>query len=178
MAESVTAARPYAQAAFDVARQAGKLKNWSEWLAAAAALVSEAEVRGLIGNPRVPKAQVQGFMLDALGGALDQHGKNFIRLLAENQRLALLPEIAALFEASRAEAEGRLRVQVTSAAALSDEQRGLLAAALKKRFQREVELYCDTDKSLIGGAIIRAGDRVIDGSARGKLQRLAQALKT
>lgn len=176
MAETATAARPYAQAAFDVARAAGKLKNWSEWLSDGAALVSNAKVRELIGNPRVVKTQLQGFMLDALGGALDQHGKNFIRLLTENRRLTLLPDIAMLFEASRAEAEGTLRVQVTSATTLSDEQQRALAATLKKRFQREVTLHCDVDKSLIGGAIIRAGDRVIDGSARGKLQRLAQAL--
>lgn len=176
MAENATAARPYAQAAFDVARAAGKLKNWSGWLGAAAALVSDAKVRELIGNPRVAKAQVQGFMLDALGGAPDQQAKNFIRLLTENRRLTLLPDIATLFEASRAEAEGTLRVQVTSATALSDEQQRTLAAALKKRFQREVALHCDMDKNLIGGAIIRAGDRVIDGSARGKLQRLAQVL--
>lgn len=176
MAETVTAARPYAQAAFDVARASGKLKNWSEWLAAAAALVSDAKVRALIGNPRVARAQIQGLMLDALDGALDPQAKNFIRLLTENQRLALLPDIATLFEASRAEAEGTLRVQVISAMALSDEQQRTLAAALKKRFQREVTLHCDIDKNIIGGAIIRAGDRVIDGSARGKLQRLAQAL--
>jgi len=176
MAETTTAARPYAQAAFDVARAAGKLKNWSSFLSDAAALVSDPGVRGLIGNPRVVKAQLQGVILDALGGAPDQQGKNFIALLTENRRLTLLPDIAALFETSRAEAEGTLRVQVTSATALSDEQRRLLAAALKKRFQREVELHCDTDKNLIGGAIIRAGDRVIDGSVRGKLQRLAQTL--
>lgn len=176
MAETATAARPYAQAAFDVARAAGKLKNWSEWLSTAAALVGDARVRDLIGNPRVPKAQLQGFMLDALGAVLDQHGKNFIRLLMENRRLMLLPEIAALFEDNRAEAEGTLRVRVTSAETLSGEQQRTLAAALKKRFQREVVLHCDTDKNLIGGAIIRAGDRVIDGSARGKLQRLAQTL--
>ncbi len=176
MADTITAARPYAQAAFEVACAEGKLKNWSSLLTTAAALVGDARVRALIGNPRVVKAQLQGLILDALGSALDEHGKNFIRVLMENHRLMLLPEIAALFEASRAEAEGTLSVQVTSAQTLSDEQQRTLAAALKKRFQREVELHCKTDKSLLGGAIIRAGDRVIDGSARGKLQRLAQSL--
>lgn len=176
MAEKITAARPYAQAVFELAQSQKELQRWSEMLALAVVVAGDDTLRKLVGHPRVHKDQLAELMLAACGDGLSPTGKNFIRLLVENSRLSLLPEIAALYEASRAEAEGVLKVQVTSAWPLSSAEEGKIAAALKARLQREIKLTATVDKSLLGGAVIRAGDRVIDGSVRGQLGKLAHAL--
>ncbi len=176
MAERTTIARPYAQAVFELARDAKGYKKWSEALAIAAQVAADPQVEEIIDSPRVTREQVVNLFLEVCGKALDQQSKNFIRLLAENHRLALLPEIAALYEIARSEAEGTVTAEVTSAAPLTDAQQQAIAAALSKRLERKVSLECKIDDSLLGGAVIRAGDLVIDGSVHGKLQRLGSRL--
>ncbi|MEO5703285.1 MAG: F0F1 ATP synthase subunit delta [Gammaproteobacteria bacterium] len=178
MAEKITLARPYAQAVFDLARAegAGGLKNWSEMLHLAATIASDPQMQSIIGNPRVSNDQLTQLFLDVSTGKLSDTGQNFIKLLIENHRLDVLVEIAALYEVQRAEAEGTLQAEVISAQPLSDEQQGTIAKALQARLGRVISLTCSIDKSLIGGVIVRAGDTVIDGSAREQLSRLSTAL--
>jgi F-type H+-transporting ATPase subunit delta len=176
MAERATIARPYARAAFAYARKGNALATWSDALNGAAAVVSDARVRKLVGNPKISSTQLLDFIADILGGKLDNNVRNFFDELLRNRRLGLLPEVATMFEAMRAEEEKIADVQVTSAVALDDAQRQRLAVALKKRLQKDVRLHCDVDASLIGGAVIRSGDFVIDGSLRARLERLSSAM--
>lgn len=172
MAEKTTIARPYAQAVFGLAREQGNLKHWSEQLALVAAVVSDADMARLIDSPRVDRAQKVEAVIDVCGDRLDAAGSNLIRVLADNDRIELLPEVAALFEIERSAAEGTLQAQAIVARPLSDDQKAAIAAALTKRFGRDVSLSVETDETLLGGAIIRAGDVVIDGSAIARLDRL------
>ena len=176
MAEAISVARPYAQAAFDEACKLGDLKGWSDMLQSLAQAVVNAEVRAAITSPRVVKSQLEGLMLALCGGKANATGQNFIRLLVENQRLTLLPEMAALFEVMRAEAEKSVDVVVTSAFDLSETQKQKISTAMKNRMGREIRLSCEIDRELLGGIIIRAGDKVIDGSAHAHLSELAVAL--
>jgi F-type H+-transporting ATPase subunit delta len=176
MAESLTIARPYAKAAFETAQAKQQLAAWSKMLAAAAAGVSEPAVQILLGSPKLPKQQVAQIFIELVGQELGDSGANFIRLLAENRRLGLLPVIAQMFEQLRADAERTIEATVISASPLGEGERAALARALKKRLNRDVTLQCETDSRLIGGAVIRAGDLVIDGSVRSKLERLGMAL--
>lgn len=174
--ERTTLARPYAEAVFRLARERQNLAAWSEMLTLAAAVARDPQMSRLVDNPRVPRERFVEFFLDVCGKKLDQDGGNFIRLLTENHRLALLPEIATLFEALRADAETRVEAEVVSATAVGAEQLKTIAAALKQRLGRDVTLATRLDPSLIGGIVIRAGDLVIDGSVRGKLSALATHL--
>lgn len=202
MSENITLARPYAEAAFSLAQDNKALKSWSEMLVLAAAVATDPQVARLAQDPRVARERFTQLFLDICGDAqgsasvagapsgeaktarrtpvatkaLSKEGANFIRVLQDNRRIALLPEIAQLFEARRAEAEGRIEAQVISAFAITPEQTGKIAAALKKKFGREVSVTSNVDATLIGGMIIRAGDVVIDGSVRGKLLALASHL--
>lgn len=176
MAEKTTIARPYAQAVFAIAREQGDLAGWSDMLGLAAAVASDPDMAAMIDSPRLPREQVVDIILDICGDKLNDTGRNMIRVLAENGRLTLLPEIAALYEIDRARAEGTLEAEVVSASELTGEQKAVIAEALKRRLGREVTLNCSVDASLLGGAVIRAGDLVIDGSAVSKLNRLASAL--
>ena len=176
MTERTTLARPYAEAVFRLARERKTLKAWSEMLQLAAAVAADPQVTALIDNPRVPRSRFVDFFLDVAGKKIDADAANLVRLLSENHRLTLLPEIAALYEALRAQAENRVEAEVVSAAAVSDTQLKDIAAALKKRLGRDIDLHTRIDPSLIGGIVIRAGDLVIDGSVQGKLQLLATHL--
>ena len=176
MSEAITVARPYALAAFDEARKLGDLKSWSEMLHSLAEAVVNAEVRAAITSPRVAKNQLESLMLALCGGKASATGQNFIKLLVENQRLTLLPEITQLFEVMRAEAEKSVDVVVTSAFDLNETQKQKISMAMKNRMGREVRLSCEIDHSLLGGIIIRAGDKVIDGSAHTQLSELTHAL--
>jgi len=189
MAETTTvvrpaaAARPYARAAFEDAQAANALPLWSELLQASAAIAADPTMQRLLGpwNPALrgdQKAElVAGLCRDLRGGTeVPEVFVTFLRMLAEFHRLHQLPGIAVLFERLRAEAESTLHAQLISAAAVTDAQRKRVAKALKAKFQRNVELDCKTDESLIAGAVIRVGDLVIDGSARGRLDKLATAL--
>lgn len=176
MAEYSTIARPYARAAFEHAQQEKALDVWSEQLGMLAQLADSDEVRPLLSNPAIPPEDIAAGFCDSLGKSAGDEIRNFVRLLADNRRLPLLREIAAQFEDMRAQAEGRITVDVVSAKALDDATRKRMAEALAKRLDRKVELSCRTDEALIGGAVIRAGDLVIDGSVKGQLERLAAAM--
>ncbi len=176
MSEAITAARPYAQAAFDEAQKQGDLKGWSEVLQAGAAASANAEVKIVIGSPRATDKQLEALMLAVTNAQAGSAQGNFVRLLVENQRLALLPEIAQMYEALRAEAEKSVDVVVASAFELSEAQKQKISDSLKKRMGRDIKLACEVDKALLGGVVIRAGDKVIDGSARTRLSEMASAL--
>jgi len=176
MSELNTVARPYAQAAFDLAREANALATWSEMLGFAAAVSADSAMRAAIDSPNLLVTEQAELFIQVCGEQIDDQGANFVKLLAENRRLTLFPEIAELYEALRAEAEGTLEATVISAKPMSDAQQQEMASALKARFNREVVLHVEVDESIVGGAIIRAGDTVIDGSVRGKLEKFAHAL--
>jgi F-type H+-transporting ATPase subunit delta len=176
MAESITVARPYAQAAFLFANAHQVLRDWSDMLALLAAIASDADMRRLIESPRLTEAQLAGLIIEIGAERLNDKCANFVRVLADNRRRGLLPDIAALFEIQRTRAEGRVQADLLTAFPASEAQQAQIIESLRKRLGREVELSCSTDASLLGGAIIRAGDLVIDGSVRGKLQRLGAAL--
>ncbi len=175
MAQSITLARPYARAAFELARKAGALAAWSRALAFAAAVASDARVAGLGNDPRVLPEQLVALHLPQDVDA-DAPFANFLAELAEHRRMALLPEVAALFEQYRRESESQLLVKVTSAMALDAAQAEQLKASLKRRFGREIELQAAVDPALLAGVVIDTGSEVIDGSARGRLERLGSAL--
>jgi F-type H+-transporting ATPase subunit delta len=175
MSEANTIARPYAQAAFEVAQKQTDLKSWSAVLQTLSDLLANAEVKAVVSSPRVKHSQVEGLMLE-LAGKLNKEQSNFVRVLAQSGRLAVVAEIATMFEALRAEAEKSAQVTVSSAFALNDEQQQKIAAALKVRLGRDIKLSCNVDKALLGGILIRMGDKVIDGSASTRLAELAYAL--
>jgi F-type H+-transporting ATPase subunit delta len=176
MADKITIARPYAKAAFAEARKDNRLGPWSEALHVAAAVVKDTRVQSLLGNPAVGSADLAKLVIGLDGKQLDEHGRNFVQTLAENRRLAYLPEISTLFDELKDEAEGVIDVTVTSAAPLQDGQSEALSAALQRRLKRQVRLHSQTDPSLIGGAVLQAGDLVIDGSVRARLNRIAYEL--
>jgi F-type H+-transporting ATPase subunit delta len=176
MADRLTVARPYARAAFEEAQAQRRLDPWSQALRVAAEVVRDPRVAALLGNPRVTPEQLTRFVTGIAAGELGETGANFLGTLAVNHRLAFLPEIAALFDTLKDEALGVADVTVTSAAALDEAHRRRLTAALEKRLQRSVRLHCNTDPALIGGAVLRAGDLVIDGSLRTRLERIAYEL--
>ncbi len=176
MAEITTIARPYAEAVFEVAQQEGNLKGWSEMLQLAATVAGHEDVAPIIDSPQLDKPQRGQLVIDICGKGLTDAGRNLIHVLAENGRLGLLTEIAALYEVARASAENRVSAEVVSATALSDNQKKAIAEALKKRLGRDVALECKVDAALLGGAVVRAGDMVIDGSVTGKLEKLGAAL--
>lgn len=176
MAEKTTIARPYAQAVFALAQSHKELPRWSEMLQLAASVAADERVANLVGNPRVDKAQLAKLLLDICGDRLNAAAQNLVRLLVENDRMDVLTEIAGLYEVYRAEAERTVEAHVISAFPVDEAQKQQIIASLKKRLGREVTLSCETDKKLLGGAIIRAGDLVIDGSATGQLAKLQVAL--
>lgn len=173
MSQALTLARPYARAAFAVARDEGKFAAWSDALSLAARIAVEPRVASLLLNPELEDADAIALLSSE--GAGESFGR-FLGLLAENRRLPQLPEIAGLYEELRAEAEHVVKATVTSAAALPAGELETIKASLKKRFGREVEIATAVDESLIGGAVIDAGDVVIDGSLKGKLARLQTSL--
>lgn len=176
MVEKTTLARPYAHAIFELACEQGRLQDWSEHLRLMAAAASDAEFRARLDDPRISRTRRAELFIAVCGDALDEQARNLVRVLAHNHRLPVLPEIAARYEALRTERGGHLRARIISAYPLSAAQREEIAAALKTRLGREVDLECGTDKSLLGGVVIRAGDLVIDGSVRGRLEQLARVL--
>lgn len=176
MSEKITLARPYAEAVFLLAQERGALKPWSEMLALAATIAADPRIVAQAGDPWMAHERFLKLFLDICGAALNPDGANFIRLLHQRRRLVLLPEIAALYEQRRAAAENRIDVEVVSAFAVTAEQMQKIGAALERKLGRQIELKSRVDNSLIGGIIIRAGDWVIDGSARGRLRALGTHL--
>ena len=176
MADKTTIARPYARAAFQEARATRRLEPWSEALKVAAAVVEDPRVVALLGNPHVTPDELAQLVSGIAGGKLGAEGVNFVRTLAANHRLAVLPEIAAIFNTLKDAEQGVADVTVTSAAPLDAGRRQALSAALERRLKRTIRLHCATDPGLIGGAVVRSGDLVIDGSLRTRLERLAYEL--
>jgi F-type H+-transporting ATPase subunit delta len=174
MSTSLTLARPYARAAFSLAREQGRLPQWTQLLGFAATVASDARVQSLLGHPKLTLDDTLALLLP--DGESDPTFRRFLATLADNRRLALLPEIAAQYEQLRAEAERVVKVTVTSAAPMGAAETENLTAALKRRFGGEIALSQAVDPALIGGAVIDAGDVVIDGSLRSKLARLQAAL--
>ena len=191
MAERATIARPYAKAAFEYARganvpganaAAGNARGadafsaWSQGLAQAADIVADPRVAPLTKSPQWSASDLAALVIDVAGAKLDAGMRNFVRVLAENRRLLLLPEIAAHYEALRSAVENTVDVEVVSAVPLSAAQADKLQQALATRLKRQVRMRNAVDSTLLGGAVVRAGDLVIDGSLKGRLERLATDL--
>jgi F-type H+-transporting ATPase subunit delta len=176
MADKTTIARPYAKAAFEEARGANRLGAWSDALHVAATVVADPRVGVLLGNPRVTSRELAQLVIDIAGLQLGEHGANFVHTLAANHRLAYFPEISALFDELKDEAEKIVDVTVTSAAPLDESQQKTLTVALERKLKRGIRMQCQTDPTLIGGAVLQAGDLVIDGSLRTQLNRIAYEL--
>lgn len=177
MSEFVTVARPYAKAAFDFAVEHQNVESWQNMLAFAAEVTKNAQMVEVLSGALAPEALAESFIA-ICGDQLDVHAQNLIKVMAINGRLAALPDVLEQFIALRAAAESTTEVEVTSASALSDEQLKKISAAMEKRLSRKVKLNCKIDKSVMAGVIIRSGDMVIDGSVRGRLERLTDVLQS
>jgi len=176
MSQPLTLARPYARAAFELASSSGStLGDWARKLAFAAQAAADPQVRALFGNPRVTPPELASLFLPE-GEPTNSTFAEFVNLLADNQRLHVLPEITALFEQRKREAEKILQVRVRTAAPIDAGETAKLTDALKRRFGRDIELEQTVDPTVLGGAVIDAGDVVIDGSVRGRLHQLEAAL--
>ena len=176
MAELVTIARPYAEAAFKRALESGRLAQWAEMLALVEAVVSDEQIASRIGDPNVDEHALEGVLLGALGERLDGEGRNLLQVLVRNARLEIVPQIRALFDELKREHEGVLEATVISALPVTDEQVKPLLAALETKFGRKVTAQVEVDPELIGGARIVVGDKVIDATVRGRLDAMAAAL--
>ncbi|MBK5939150.1 F0F1 ATP synthase subunit delta [Halochromatium roseum] len=175
--DSTTIARPYAEAAFEVARASKQLDAWSVALAKLAEIVADPQVASQIGNPNLSDRDLVDLIFAVAGEGLRVEVQNLVRLLAENERLTVLPDLARLFEARKTAIQGVRHIQIRSAYALSAAEQKTLQSSLKSHFGAEVELTVEEDSSLIGGLEVRADDVVIDGSVRGRLQQLANELQ-
>jgi F-type H+-transporting ATPase subunit delta len=177
MSELSTLARPYAEAVFRIAQGENDLAGWSARVQSLALIVSDAQLARLNSDPAVSAEQVASLVIEVAGSDLGASGANFVHVLAENDRLSLLPEISAQFEALKANAEGTLEATITSAQELTQAQIDDLVAGLKAKFNRAVNVQVAVDPELIGGAVVAIGDQVIDGSVKGRLQRMSFALQ-
>ena len=177
MSELSTLARPYAEAVFRIAQDENDLAGWSSRVATLAAIVSDAQLARLDADPAMAADRVAALVIDVAGADLGERGANFVRVLAENGRLALLPVISEQFDTLKASAEGTLEATITSAHAMTQEQVDELVAGLRAKFNRAVNVQVAVDPELIGGAVITIGDQVIDGSVKGRLQRMSFALQ-
>lgn len=179
MADFDTAARPYARAIFELASDEGKLQQWQDNLELAALIASDSDMQATIEQPAILSSELATLFQSVVAGAglkADPDFNNLIALLAQNGRLAALPAIATVFATLKQEAEGKIEVQVRSARKLSAEQQDKIAASMAKRLGKEVSITTEIDASLIAGAIVTAGDLVIDGSASGRMEKLTIAL--
>ena len=178
MAEARTIARPYAEAIFRLAKAKEALPAWSGMLQFAASIAVDQRIRELVGNPKVQPRRLGELLLDICGDELNDEGRNFIILLAENGRVEILPEVSGLFEQLKAQHEGVLSAKIASAFAMSDEQLKELVTNLEAKFKRKIEAIVSIDPELIGGVKVEIGDEVLDASVRGKLEVMAVALKS
>jgi len=177
MAELAALARPYAEAVFLMADEKGRIDQWSDMLEFLKQVTSNELLKKISDNPKVSKQALEGAMLDICEGQIDDEGLNLIKLLIKNDRLQLAGEIAAQYEIRKAEKCGLLDVTVTSAYPMSDNEKETLQKSLSESFGKKVKISVEEDSSLIGGIVIRAGDKVIDGSLSGQIQQLAKQLK-
>lgn len=178
MAEWITLARPYANAAFNYAAEQNVLGDWLRQLTLAANVAGSDKVKQIIASPALTSEQQASTLIALCGNELSEKVCNFIRALAANKRLPLLPEIAELFEQLKANRENSVNVEIASAFPLGDALSERLTQALRGKLQREVTVNTVVDKSLLGGVLVRSGDVVIDGSVRGRLEKLAKAMNS
>jgi len=176
MSESVTLARPYAAAVFKRSKEAASTGAWSENLAFLSAVMANPDIKKAVTNPKIGKDKLVSLILGICESNVDPEGINFVKLLLQNNRLPLLPDIARIFEEMRAEDEGYIDVEVLTAFPFEKDAQKKLSAKLQKKLNKEIHMNVAVDKTLIGGVLVRAGDRVIDGSVRGQLQNLRKAL--
>lgn len=176
MSENAKTARAYARACFEVTQSPVERTKWSEMLGFLAAVSLDGDMLRLMSSPTVHRDRLAEVVLKVASGRLTAQGENLVRLLAENGRMQVLPLIAQEFDALCREADGQMTVRVVSAMALKEQEKIQLASALGKRLGKIITLDNDVDASLIGGAVVYAGDLVIDGSIRGRLQGLANAV--
>ncbi|WP_133468762.1 F0F1 ATP synthase subunit delta [Paraglaciecola marina] len=176
MSELTTIARPYAQAAFDYAVENKTIAQWQEMLFFAAEVSKDETVKELL-TGSVAADKLSEIFIGVCGEQLDLHGQNLIKVLAENRRLQALPDISVLFNQLKADFEKEIDVEITSAVELDESQQTAIGASLEKRLARKVKLNCSVDPELVAGVLIKAGDTVIDGSLRSKLNRLSDALQ-
>lgn len=177
MSEHVTVARPYAKAAFDFAVEQQSLDHWQKMLAFGAEITRNEQIAEMLSGAIAPDTLAKTFIA-VCGDQFDEPGQNLIKVMAENGRLPVLPEVLQQFIQLRASLEATVEVEVTSASTLNDGQLAKISAAMEKRLSRKVKLNCKIDKSVMAGVVIRAGDMVIDGSVRGRLERLADVLQS
>lgn len=173
MQEKTTIARPYARAVFECAQEDGKLEKWSGMLQVLKLVVSDKDMQSVIANPRIENQQLIDTIIDICGDNLDEQGRNFVSVLVAADRLLLVPQISELFDDLKAEAEGIIGVEVISAYPLEDDQKEKIMEVMTKRLGKKIEISMRVDESLIGGAVIRSGDSVIDASLRGRLRQLS-----
>jgi len=178
MAELSTLARPYAKAAFQAAVDANALEQWSEMLTYSSAVTQNEDVVKLLSNPGLTGQQQAQTLIEVCGDKLNEAGQNLVSVLAENKRISLLPQILEQFEHLKAEQEKSVDVEIVSAFEVADETKQKLTQALKAKLAKDVRVTTSVDETLVGGAIIRAGDLVVDGSVRGKLAKLAEAMNS
>lgn len=176
MSELATLARPYATAVFKRAKESDKLETWSNFLAFLSKVISDKSIAVILDNPKVAKDRLSALLQDICQGQTDAEGENFLKLLVQNGRLSLASAIAAQFEQLKAGYEGYVDVEVLTAFAFSQEEQNKFSSTLEKNLNKKVHINVTVDKSLIGGVLVRAGDRVIDGSIKGQLQQLAKRL--
>lgn len=177
MAEPSTIARPYAEAVYRLADQSGKLAEWSDALANLSRLAGDERISAAMSDPNLSTAKVAGLFIAVLAGNLSGEGENFVRVLAENRRLAVLPEVAAQFEALKNEREGTVEAEIVSAFPLDPSQLQELLARLEAKTGKRVKPRISIDAELLAGVRVVIGDKVIDGSARAQLVALEAALK-
>ena len=177
MAEIATIARPYAEAVFRLAKEANALNAWSEQLEMAQMVASDVEMQRLLNDPTLEAKQLSELFLSVLNQKIDVQIANFITLLIDNNRIAILFEIVRQFEVLKAKEGGVLEAQVTSAYTMTTEQIAELSARLESKFNRKINATVTVDLALIGGVVVAVGDEVYDASVRGKLQGMAYALK-
>ena len=176
MQEKLTIARPYAAAAYSYAAEHGAVEHWSAMLELLNTVVSDPQLAYFIGHPAISGAQLLTLIGETLGERMDEHGRLFLQTLIEAERLQLAPEIAQLFERHRAAAAGMVKVEVTSAYPLTPAERARIDGAMRARLGRDSHVEVTVDPALIGGAVVKVGDSVIDLSLRGRLAALAQTL--
>ena len=178
MAELSTLARPYAKAAFEYAVEAKDVQGWSDSLSLAASVAQQPAVEKLLSSPSATAEKQAEAVQNICGDELATACQNFISILSENRRLQILPQISQQFEIMKANLEKAVDVDVVAASKLNAAQQKALSEALSAKLERKVNLQVSLDKSLLGGAVIRAGDTVIDGSIRGRLTKLAESLNS
>ena len=176
MLENSTIARPYATAVFELAQETGRVEEWSSMLGLLALLVADRDVRGLIANPKVSRGQLQDLVFEVCGDGLSDLGRNLVKVLVQAGRLQYASSVKDQYEQMRAAAEGKVEVEVVTAYSLDDQQQAGIAATISERLGKQVNIKTSVDETLIGGAVIRAGDSIIDASLRGRLNELGNEL--